>query len=279
MRLRLPRVSGRTGPRRPLSIARQRGLVGIGLALAASAVAFSSLVAVNAMATRTVREEHSYRFTGSVLAMDVAVGEVQIVPGKDGEITVARRLTYGLRRPFLEERIDGDTFRVRDDNCTAETFFPCQVRWLLQVPRNLSVEVRTVSGAITVSGLSGTVKLTSVSGSVKALAPSGKLVTLRSHDGSVTAQNVSSAQVVATSDNRAVTLTFRSPPSLVVGRSQRGPVGVVLPGGDDAYKISAKSPGGGSRTVAVIKTADDAHRRIDILSASNDVSVIQSPEN
>ena len=252
-------------------------LFGLGLALTALLVGFGSLVAVNAMARQMVREQHTYAFQGSSLSVDVALGEVQIVPGKAGEITVARRLTYGLRRPFIEERIDGDTFRVRDKTCTAEVAFPCSVRWLLQVPRDLFVEVRTVTGSITVSGMSGKVKLTSESGSVKALAPSGPLVTLRSHDGPVTAQNISSAQVVATSDNRAVSLQFRSPPSLVVGRSQRGPIGVVLPDGADTYKISALS-GGGSRTVAA-RTSDDAHRKIDIRSASGDVSVLQSLEN
>jgi hypothetical protein len=271
--MRIPRP----GPPRPISAAGKRGLVGIGLALTAAAVGFAGLVAVNAMARQTVREQHTYSFTGSALSIDVAVGEVQIVPGNAGEITVARRLTYGLRRPFVEERIDGDTFRVRDRNCAANVAFPCRVRWLLQVPRDLSVEVRTVSGSITVSGLSGKVKLTSVHGSVKALAPSGKLVTLRSHDGAVTAQNVSSDQVVATSDNRDVSLTFRSPPSLVVGRSQTGRIGVMLPDGDDSYHITALA--GGSRTVAVIKNDDQARRKIDIRSTTGDVSVFQSPSS
>jgi hypothetical protein len=277
MRLRLPRGSGRTAPPRPLSVARRRGLVGIGLTLTAVAVGFAGLVGVNAMASQTVRESHTYAFTGKALSVDVALGEVEVVPGKDGEITVARRLTYGLRRPFVEEHIDGDTFRVRDTDCTADTFFPCRVRWLLQVPRNLLVEVRTVAGSIIASGLSGTVKLTSVSGSVRAIGPSGALVTLRSHDGSVTAQNVSSAQVVATSDTSFVNLTFRTPPALVVGRSQTGRVGVVLPDGDQAYKVTAEA--GGSRTVAVSKTDDQAKRKIDIRSAKGDVSVFQSPEN
>jgi len=264
-------------PPRPLSPAGRRGLVGIGLVMTAAVVGAAGLVAVNAMARQTVREEHTYAFKGTAVSIDVAVGEVQIVPGKAGEITVARRLTYGLRRPFVEERIDGDTFRVSDQRCSVDVAFPCSVRWLLQVPRDLAVEVRTVSGSITVSGLSGRIKLTSETGAVKALAPSGPLVTLRSRDGAVTAQNVSSAQVVATSDNGAVSLTFRSPPSLVVGRSQSGPIGIVLPEGGDAYKISAKSQSG-SKTVAVPKTSDDARRRIDVLSATGDVSVFQNTE-
>ena len=254
------------------------GLVGIGMTLTAVIVGFSSLVAVNAMARQTVQEEHSYDFTGSTVSVDAAIGDVQVVPGGPGRILVRRRLTYGLRRPSVEERIDGDTFRVRDTPCRAEVAFPCGVRWLLQVPRDISIEVRTVSGSISVSGLSGTIKLTSESGAVRAFGPSGKVITLRSHDGPVTAQSVSSAQVVATSDNRAVSLTFRSPPALVIGRSQRGPVGVVLPDGNDTYKIKAKSQSqGASRTVAA-RTSDDARRLIDIFSETGDVSVIQSPE-
>jgi hypothetical protein len=93
----------------------------------------------------------------------------------------------------------------------------------------------------------------------------------------VTAQNVSSSQVVATSDSSDVNLTFRTPPALVIGRSQSGRVGVVLPDGDQAYKITAEA--GGSRTVAVAKTDDQAKRKIDIRSARGDVSVFQSPDS
>ena len=256
----------------------RRGLVGVGLALTAALVGFTGLVAVNAMAGQTAGESHTYTFNGSALSVDVALGDVRIVPGKAGEIIVARQLTYGLRRPFVEEGIDGDTFRVRDQTCTADTFFPCHVHWILQVPRDLSVEVRTVAGSITVSGMADTVKLTSVSGAVTAIGPSGKLVSLRSHDGLVTAQNVSSPQVVATSDNQAVSLTFRSPPALVVGRSQTGRVGVILPDGDEAYKITAEAGPNGGRTVAA-KTDDNAKRAINIRSSKGDVSVFQSSDN
>ena len=255
---------------------RRPGMAAIGLALTTVLVGLVGLVAVSTMATQTVQQEHTYPFNGTQLSVGAALGSVQIVPGEPGQIVVRRRETYGLRRPVVEERVDGDTFRVRDEACPLDGAFPCHVRWLLQVPRDLDVEVRTVGGNITVNGLSGKVKLTSESGAVRASGPSGKLVTLRSHDGPVMAQNISSAQVVATSDNKAVQLTFRSPPALVVGRSQRGQVGVVLPEGNETYKISAKSQSG-SRTVAA-KTSDNAKRRIDILSATGDVSVIQSPE-
>jgi hypothetical protein len=253
----------------------RRVLVAGGLVLTALLVAVGGFVAVNAMARQTVREEHSYAFTGNALSIDAAIGDVHIVPGKAGQITVARRLTYGLRRPYVEERIDGDTFRVSDRPCTA---FACEVRWLLQVPRDVDVDVTTQIGSINVSGMSNTVKMVSDSGDVRVLAPSGKLVTLRSRTGDVMAQNVSSEQVVAITRKGAVSLTFRAPPSLVVGRSDSGKVGVVLPDGDESYRIEAKSLEDGSRTVTA-KDDPNSRRRINVLSNTGDVSVLQNSDH
>jgi len=255
----------------------RRALVGGGLLLAALLVGMAGFVAVNGMARQTVREEHSYAFTGRALSINAAIGDVHIVPGKAGQITVARRLTFGLRRPAVEERIDGDTFRVSDSPCTADVAFTCEVRWLLQVPRDVDVDVTTQTGSINVSGMSNTVKVVSDSGDVRVLAPSGKLDTLRSRTGEVMAQNVSSEQVVATSIKGSVSLTFRTPPSLVVGRSDSGKVGVVLPDGDEAYRIEAKSSQDGSRTVTA-KDDPDSRRRINVRSNKGDVSVLQNPD-
>jgi hypothetical protein len=246
--------------------------VGIGLVLTAVVVGLGTLVSVNSMARQTVQEEHTYAFAGSALSIDVAIGEVQIVPSsKDGEIKVRRRMTYGLRRPFVEERIDHETFRLSDKSCAAPMASPCHVRWLLQVPRDVFVEVRTQTGSITVSGMRGTVKLQSESGAVKAISPSGPLVTLRSTAGTVTAQNVSSDQVVATSTTGSVSLTFRAPPSLVVGRSETGQVEVVLPDGDESYRINAKSQDGITNVTA--NDDPEARRRIDVRSTKGDIRV------
>ena len=255
----------------------RRGLVAGGLVLTALLVGLVGFVALNAMARQTMREEHSYAFTGKALSIDAAIGDVHIVPGRSGQITVARRLTYGLRRPFVEERLDGDTFRVTDRACTADVAFACEVRWLLQVPREVDVEVTTQTGSINVSGMNNTVKVVSDSGSVRVDAPSGRLVTLRSRTGSVMAQNVRSDQVVATSVKGSVSLTFRSPPSLVVGRSDTGKVGVVLPDGDETYRVEAKSSQDGSRTVTALQDPD-SRRRINVRSGKGDVSVLQNPD-
>ena len=239
----------------------RRGLVAGGLVITALLVGVSGLVAVNAMARQTVREEHIYAF----------FGDVHIVPGKAGQLGVARRLTYGLRRPFVSERIDGDVFRVADRPCNAA--FDCEVRWLLQVPRDVDVDVITQSGSINVSGMSNTVKLVTETGSVRVDAPSGKLLTIRTKTGMVKAQNIRSEQVVATSSTGEVSLTFRAPPSLVVGRSD-GNVGIELPDGHETYRIEAKAENG-SRTVPV----DDpsSRRRINVRSSEGNVSVIQNP--
>ena len=75
----------------------RRGLIGVGLAMTALLVGSGAVMAVNAMARRTVEEEHTYAFRGTDLSVELAVGEIEIVPSeKDDQITVRRRITYGL---------------------------------------------------------------------------------------------------------------------------------------------------------------------------------------
>ncbi len=259
-------------------LAGRRTLMVAGLAMTVVLVGLTSLVAVNAMARQTVQEEHTYAFNGSSVSIDLTVGEVQIVPSsKDGEISVRRRLTYGLRRPFVEERIDGGTFRLRDSNCPVPVATACHVRWLLQVPRSLPVDVTTRSGMITVTGLSGSVKLTSTSGAVRARSLSGPAIQLLSHEGKVTGTDLRSTHVVATSQTGAISLTFSTHPRLVRGHSTSGPVGIVLPHGEESYKVNARAERG-SRTITA-RTDPNAERSITVRSDEDDVSVLQSPEN
>ena len=81
---------------------RRPGMAAIGLALTTVLLGLVGLVAVNAMATQTVQEKHTYPFNGSGLSVEAALGSVQIVPGDPGQISVRRRLTYGLRRPSVD---------------------------------------------------------------------------------------------------------------------------------------------------------------------------------
>lgn len=253
----------------------RRALVFAGLAMTVVLVGFGSLVAVNAMARQTVQEEHTYAFRGSAVSIELSVGDVQIVPGsKDDQISVRRRLTYGLRRPFVEEKIDGDTFRVRDGSCTVPVAGICHVHWLIQVPRSVPVDVTTAAGAIRVSGLSGPVKLTSTSGSVQASTLSGTAIQLLSHEGKVTGRDLRSNYVVATSRSGQISLTFSTHPRLVQAQSVTGPVGVVLPHEEEAYRITARA--GGSRTITA-RSDPHAERSITVRSDKNDVSVLQSP--
>lgn len=271
----MPRWPSRPGP--PLSVVGRWGLVGVGLAMTALLVGLGALVSINAMARQTVQEEHTYGFRGNAVSIELAVGEVQIVPSdKDDEISVRRRLTYGLRRPFVEERIDGATFRVRDGNCPRPVA-DCHVRWLLEVPRGLRLEITTKTGDITVAGMTGPVNLTSASGAVTAQALSGQTAQLLSYEGPVTGTEMRSTHVVATSRSGDISLTFRTPPKLVRGVSTTGSVGVVLPDGDETYKIVAATAPNMSKTIAVAKRDPEATRSVTVRSDRGPVTVLQSP--
>lgn len=255
----------------------RRALIGAGLAMTALLVGTSALISVNALARQTVREESTYAFSGKAISIDLKIGEVEIVPSQqDDEISVRRVLTYGLRRPHVSERIDGDYFRVSDGDCAVPVMASCEVKWLLQVPRDMSVEVTTRHGEITASGLTGPVKLTSQTGTVRARALSGAAIQLLSHTGNVVGMDMRSKRVVATSDSGDVSVAFRSPPTLMRGRSKTGAVGVVLPDGDETYKISADTTG--SKTLSA-RSDPTSPYVVTVASDSGRVSVLQSPES
>jgi DUF4097 and DUF4098 domain-containing protein YvlB len=253
---------------------RRRLLMIAGGAVTVAVIGLGSFVSVNAMAVQTVREKHVYRFDGSTLNLDLAIGDVQIVPGEPGKITVSRRLTYGLRRPEVEEHANGDTFVIRDRDCAASIAFQCRVRWLLQIPRSLEVNAVTAGGSISVSNVDGTLRLQSYSGRVNVQGAASQVLVLHSNTGSVTAAHVRSERVTASTQSGAVSLAFRAPPSFVYGRSENGQIGVVVPDGDETYRIRAES-GNGSTTVTA-HNDPSSPRRIDIESTSGAVSVTQT---
>jgi hypothetical protein len=262
-------------PRHPLSAVGRRGLVGVGLALAALLVGLGGLVSVNAMASHTVQEEETYGFRGTSVSIDLTVGDVEVVPSdKDDEISVRRRLTYGLRRPFVDARIDGATFKVRDGDCVMPVLADCHVRWLLEVPRDVGLEVTTKTGDITVSGMAGQVRLTSASGAVTAKALSGQTAQLLSDEGKVTGTDIRSTHVVATSISGDISVMFRTPPKLVRGLSTTGSVAVILPDGDEAYRITAVA--GDGKTITA-NSDPNATRSINVRSDESAVTVLQSP--
>jgi Putative adhesin len=257
----------------------RRGLVGVGLAMTAVLVGLSSLVAINAMAHQTVQEEHTYGFKGKSVSIELTIGEVQILPSQnDDEISVRRQMSYGLRAPAIEERVDGDTFRVRDGDCAMPVGAPCHVHWLLLVPRHLHLAITTKTGSITVRGMAGPVNLISTSGKVTARALTGPAVQLLSDHGPVSGMDIRSTHVVATSQTGHISLTFRTPPKLARAHTKSGSVAVVLPEGSESYEVRAVAGPGSVKTIAANQD-DNANRRIDVKSEEGPVSVEQSTAN
>lgn len=254
----------------------RRWLTAAGLMMTLVLVGLSSLAVVNRMARQTIQEEHIYGFKGKAVSIDLTVGEVAIVPGTvEDQILVRRQLTYGLRRPFVEERINGDTFEVRDGGCTMPLETVCHVKWLLQVPPQVHLSVSTTSGNINVlPGMTGAVNLVSTSGAVTARGSAGPATQLLSRKGAVKGIGIRSSHVVATSESGNISLSFRAAPKFVQGKSTTGSVEVVLPDGDESYKILARTDGG-IRTIP--KNQDEnADRRIIVETETGNVTVEQS---
>jgi hypothetical protein len=109
---------------------------------------------------------------------------------------------------------------------------------------------------------------------VTAKALSGQTAQLLSDEGKVTGTDIRSTHVVATSISGDISVMFRTPPKLVRGLSTTGSVAVILPDGDEAYRITAVA--GDGKTITA-NSDPNATRSINVRSDESAVTVLQSP--
>jgi hypothetical protein len=234
--------------------------------------ALGSLVAAGLLATGVYQivvglahEEYTFERqfdAAGVTAIEVdngADGTVRIVGSDTDTITVAARVSDGLRSTGHRERIDGDRLLL-DSTCPIFGSSFCRVTYTIETPRDLDVVVREDNSGITVSDVTGDVDARSENGGLE-LARIGGSVTAHSDNGEVSARGLDASDVEASSDNGSVRLDFDRAPQRVVVDSDNGEVEVVLPQGDEAYNVETETDNGtmsmevrtdpfGSRTIA-----------------------------
>jgi Putative adhesin len=231
----------------------------------------SQVVTVLAHQEETFVEEFA---AGDVTLVDVhnSAGSV-VVRGSDradDTIRVTTRVDHGLRRTGHSERIEGDRL-VLDTSCPLFLTTFCEVRYTIDVPREIDLSVRGSGGSITVTDVTGDVDLDSDAGGVDVERVGGDRLRMDSDAGSVSAADVRSTDVEATSDAGSVTVRFAGDPRTVRADSDAGGVELVLPPDGGPYRVEADSSAGGVETS--VNTSRTSDRRITATSDAGSVTV------
>jgi DUF4097 and DUF4098 domain-containing protein YvlB len=123
------------------------------------------------------------------------------------------------------------------------------VAYVIRVPRDAAVQVKTGSGAIRLSGLAGN-------------------VTAQADLGLINATGLSGASVSLTTEAGGITAAFTGTPVTVQATTRLGAITVRVPGGT-SYKVTAHAHLGRA-TVSVPQSSSSAH----VITATADLGAI-----
>jgi hypothetical protein len=205
----------------------------------------------------------------TTLVVDNQAGPVRVVGvSETDEVRVTARVSRGWRRTGHGQRVDGDRL-VLDATCPVFPSEFCRVRYTVEVPRDMDVQV-DADGWLRASDLTGDVEMTTDEGSIEVERLDGD-VRLDSDAGHVRATGMGSGGVEAMSDAGSVRLMFADVPDRVVADSDAGSVEVAVPDDGEPYDVTADSDAG-SMTVDV-RQAPDATRSIVATADAGSVTV------
>src|SRR5690606_17059175 len=190
---------------------------------------------------------HTRELDAKALVVELPAGNVQV---RAGEVAKVRLTRVQRGDPQISERLDGGTLRVAS-RCPGLTFDRCDIAYELVVPADGPVRADVDSGDVTVSGVSGRLDL-------------------HADSGDVTATDLTSTEVNATTDSGDVELGFRRAPTRVQADADSGDVTVRVPKGT-RYRVDGTT-GSGSRDVEVGVDPESGHRII-VTTSSGDVEV------
>lgn len=231
---------------------RRRWWVAIGGVLAFATVAWATLNVVALLAHRTTTARHEYAAAGvTSLSVTTGTGDVRIVGTESDRITVTSTIDEGLRTPRNTQELRGGVLSI-DSACPSFSIMWCGVSYLIEVPGDRPLTLRTGTGDITISGVTAD-------------------LTVSTDTGDVSISGAGPSAVDASTDTGDVSIDFAAAPSAVTLRSDTGNLHLVVPDDGRAYVVSADSDTGDAKTE--VKTDPASPYPVTLRSGTGNVSV------
>lgn len=192
----------------------------------------------------TTSNQNNYTITDPVtyLTIDNPVGSTQIEATDATTVSVTEQLRYTGNPPQTSHMITDGRLTLSytcPSGAINVSVDVCSVTYVVQVPRQLAVQIDGKVGAVTLSGLAGQLTLTSRTGSINATGLTSRTVRARASAGTIT-------------------LAFTAPPTTVDAQTQVGSITVQLPA-ETAYAVDARGEIG-TVEVTVEQDSGSAHR-------------------
>ncbi|WP_433017535.1 DUF4097 family beta strand repeat-containing protein [Kribbella sp. CA-294648] len=240
-----------------------------GIAISVALILGGVYWALTSLTESTKTSYDVYPVVGSALTIETSSVDVAVEAKDVKEITVNRRVERNALGSDPKDDYDNGRLHIKDTGCGFLSF-GCDTDYVVTVPKDLAVTIKTSSGDLKVTELGGTTTLKSSSGKIEANAVSGDL-SMDTSSGNLEAAGLSSSSVTGKTSSGNVDLEFRTAPLKVDAKSSSGDVTVLLPTGAETYRVDADTKSGDE--VAKVKVDPAATRIITLESSSGDTTV------
>jgi DUF4097 and DUF4098 domain-containing protein YvlB len=206
------------------------------------------------------------------VVVDIGSGDVSIVPGPAGSVSLVQTLTWSTARPKVTETWSGATLVIREE-CSAHSLFAtddCGASLRLTVPTATAVQASAASGDVTVSELSGDLHVQVTSGDADFVDDTG-YVWARTESGSVNGSRLRSQRVNVAAISGDIGVTFAVAPTTVDVAVTSGDATVAVPHGA-MYRVAGQTVSG-DRSVEPLLVDDTSTHSITIDSVSGDAEL------
>lgn len=217
------------GQPRPDPVRLRAGWLTAGTVLTVLAITVGPLAAGLWLARQTETRHQTYPHTGTHVELVLAGLDVQVLPGKEGEIAVERRLTWSLSRPELDERWAGRTLHATAAACPPIAVGPqCNVDYTLRVPPGSTIGATIRAGDLTVRDMSGDLDLSASDGDIHLDDIDGQLSIHNSTDD-VAATDIRSNRVSIQTTSGDIDMRFTQEPEQVQTTTTNGNITIGVP--------------------------------------------------
>lgn len=241
----------------------------VGIPLTLAALFFGGVNVLSVLASQSQTEQRTVQ-VGSAAQLDVRLGsgDVVLLPGTDGQVTIRSHATWAYRKPHVAVDVDGRRLELRS-GCAPWWQFRCDVDFTVWVPPGMAVDASSGSGDVTVRNLAADLRLNTGSGDISLDGGRGSLLA-RTGSGEITGTRLDADSADVHTGSGDASLDFARAPHHVRAKAGSGEVDITVPG-HDRYRVSVDT-GSGDEDVSVVQDPA-ATRVIQAETGSGDVTV------
>jgi hypothetical protein len=240
-----------------------------GIAISVALILGGVYWALTGLTEGTKSSQDSYPLQGDTLRIDGGSAEVEVRAGDGSDVKVERQFERNVFGSDPKEKYDNGKLELNDSGCGFLSF-GCKTSYILTVPENVQLTLKSSSGDIRVSGLTAGADLKSSSGSIEVQDVAGSL-RLESSSGDLEAQDLRASTVSTESSSGSADLDFAVAPLSVDSKASSGDVSIRIPSGPESYKVDTDTSSGDES--ANVKVDPTSTRTIKAKTSSGDVTV------